>query len=262
MANSPRFLQPQDGKKDRKQTLNMFGITSRACIPLGKHSDPTPWNFQASWMPQKLSKIRKASWLHIPLRPSALYYRQGLFDDRPSAGVTKARSPRGRAPHSLDANWKNCPLPVLAALVTSSHTVQTLLAGKLARAPENYKTMNFAWTREIARVNYEPLFRHIGEEDITILNTQTYYQACQIHASGYNTARRPRNFFRNWHWWNFMNKQKIPLARCLWTSISQSSSKSRWWSSPQSLLVLSQWHGSQETDFQPQKDPRISIAWE
>lgn len=48
MANSPRFLQAQDGKKDRKQTLNTFGITSRACIPLGKHSDPTPWNFQAS----------------------------------------------------------------------------------------------------------------------------------------------------------------------------------------------------------------------
>lgn len=57
--------------------------------------------------------------------------------------------------------------------------------------------MNFAWTREIARVNYEPLLSHIGEEDITILNTQTYYQACQIPASEYNTAHRPRDFFRN-----------------------------------------------------------------
>lgn len=85
--------------------------------------------------------------------------------------------------------------------------------------------------QEIARVNYEPLFRHIGEEDITILNTQTYYEACQIPASGFNAARRPRHSFRNWHWWNFMNKQNIPLARGLWTPISQSSNKSMGWSS-------------------------------
>lgn len=182
-------------------------------------------------MPWKTSKIRKASSLHFPLRPSATYYKQGLFDDCPTARVEKAPSQQGRASHSLYANWRNRLLAVLTGLATSSHTVQTLLAGKLAKAPENYKMMNFAWTREIARVNYEPLFRHIGKEDITILNTQTYYQACQIHASGYNTARRPRNFFRNWHWWNFMNKQNIPLARGLWTSISHSSHKSMGWSS-------------------------------
>lgn len=76
-----------------------------------------------------------------------------------------------RTSHSLHANWKNRLLPVSAGLATSSHTVQTLLAGELAEAPENYKMMNFSWTREIARVNYEPLFRRIGEEDITILNT-------------------------------------------------------------------------------------------
>jgi len=79
------------------------------------------------------------------------------------------------------------------------HTVQTLLPGKLAKAPEKYKMINFAWTREIARVNYEPLFRHIGEEDIISLSIEDCYQACQIHASGYNTARRPRNLFRSWH---------------------------------------------------------------
>lgn len=213
-------------------------------------------------MPQKTSKIRKASRLHFPLRPSAIYYKQGLFDDCPTARVGKARSQQGRASHSLYANWKNRLLAVLAGLATSSHTVQTLLVGKLAKAPENYKMMNFAWTREIARVNYEPLFRHIGEEDITIPNTQTYYQACQIHASGYNTARRPRNFFRNWHWWNFMNKQNIPLARGLWTSISQSSNKSMGWSSLYSHFLPCPNDMDCEKDFQPQKDPRMLIAWE
>lgn len=146
--------------------------------------------------------------------------------------MEKACSQQGWASRSLNTNWRNPLLAAFAGLATSSHTVQTLLAGKLAKAPENYKMMNFAWTREIARVNYEPLFRHIGEEDITILNTQTYYQACQIQVSGYNTARRPRIFSRNWHWWNFMSKQNIPLARGLWTSITQSSSKSVERSSP------------------------------
>lgn len=136
---------------------------------------------------------------HFALWPSASYYKQGLCDDCPSARVEKAGSQQGWASHSLYTNWEPCLLAVLAGLATSSHTVQTLLVGKLAKAPENYKMMNFAWTREIARVNYEPLFRHIGEEDITILNPQTYYQACQIHASGYKAARRPSKFFRNWH---------------------------------------------------------------
>lgn len=159
------------------------------------------------------------------------YLLQRGTDDCPTARVGKARSQQGRASHSPHTNWKNRLLPVSAGLATSSHTDQTLLVGKLAKAPENYKMMNFAWTREIARVNYEPLLRRIGEEDITILNTQTYYEACQIPASGFNAARRPRHFFRNWHWWNFMNKQNIPLAKGLWTPISQSSNKSMGWSS-------------------------------
>lgn len=159
------------------------------------------------------------------------YPAQRGTDECPTARVGKARSQQGWASHSLHTNWKNHLLPVSAALATSSHTVQTLLAGKLAGAPENYKMMNFAWTREIARVNYEPLFRHIGEEDITILNAQTYYEACQILASGFNAAHRARHSFRNWHWWDFMNKQNIPLSRGLWTPISQSSNKSTGWSS-------------------------------
>lgn len=69
-------------------------------------------------------------------------------DDCPTARVGKAHSQQGRASHSLHTNWRNHLLPVSAGLATSSHTVQTLLVGKLAKAPENYKMMNFAWTRD------------------------------------------------------------------------------------------------------------------
>lgn len=212
----------------------LFGVlrtASKVLIPRGKYSYSRLLKRQTSCIP------RKTVWLERPhafilQRPSTIYYKQGLFDDCPAARVEKAGSQQGRALRSLNTNWRNPLLAALVGLATSSHAVQTLLAGKLAKAPENYKMMNFAWTREIARVNYEPLFRHIGEEDITILNPQTYYQACQIQVSGYNTARRPRNFFRNWHWLNFMNKRNIPLARGLWTSITRSRNKGMGWSSP------------------------------
>lgn len=65
---------------------------------------------------------QKSLMASFPLRPSAVYYNQGLFDDCPAARVEKARSQQEQASRSLYVNWTTPLLAVLYLTLQPLHT--------------------------------------------------------------------------------------------------------------------------------------------